>query len=612
MTDFNVAVRINASGNLSERAQRYSRDLGALSSRGQRYMGALGRGIGNVSTRLDNFGNRWTALAAGTGLIAGINYTADLSERFTQLGIQASASAEDIDKLKRKIFEAAQIPEIRADTGELTEAVAQVVNKTGDLQFAEDNLLNIARTLRATGASGADIGAMFAELQKQGYGSADAILATMDALVMQGKQGSFSLKEFAAQGERVLASYADQRDFDPMANIEAGAAMQVINRITGEAAQSTTVWQAMLRQFSDPKVLEKLDSLNIQVFDPEAIERGEKGLRPINELIEEIMAATEGGRTTLLAKLFADSSAREGFAAFASAENIALFRRLLDVQADGSTITADSARAAQEFNAVWGSITTKLKDYAQLKLSSPLKELSEWLGKLSTEELDEYLAKAETIAKITAGAYVVNKGARMAYGGYQTYQNVRGRRGSAAPVGGVVAPQGTQDVRVTNWPKDTGGGNKGGGKQGSTTVVAGGANDKGGGLAGGAAKAGGVFIAFEALDALFSLVPEATIHSINETAGFDATGLLGDTAEGAMYGGMIGSLVPVIGTAVGAGVGGLVGAINSLTNIIEQRVDDRKPLDINLSINGDFGMTAAVQPGEHPRMDSGVLMDISP
>ena len=172
--------------------------------------------------------------------------------------------------------------------------------------------------------------------------------------------------------------------------------------------------------FPTPKVLEKLDSINIQVFDPEALAKGEKGLRPINELIEEIMVATEGGKTTLLANLFADSEARKGFAAFASAENIALFRQLLNVQADGSTITEDSARAAQEFNAVWASITTKLKDYTQLKLSGPLEELSEWLGKISTEELDEYLAKAETIAKLAAGAYVVNKGARMAYGGYQS------------------------------------------------------------------------------------------------------------------------------------------------------------------------------------------------
>ena len=167
-----------------------------------------------------------------------------------------------------------------------------------------------------------------------------------------------------------------------------------------------------------------------------------------------------------------------------------------------------------------------------------------------------------------------------------------------------------QAVRVTNWPKSmaTGGGT--GGKDGAGAMVGGGG--KGSGLAGGAMKAGGIWVGAEILQSTFSAVPQSTVDNINNTAGFDATGLLGDTAEGAMYGAMFGSMVPVIGTAVGAGVGGLIGAINNLTGMIEQRVDDRKPVDVNLSIDSDFGITTSVAPGGHPRVDSGMMMDISP
>lgn len=160
---------------------------------------AAGRG-------LDKLGNRYTALLGGGAAALAVRGTMNLQEQLTRLGITADVSDEHIRKLHERILDTANAPDIRIDPSQIMAAVDSVMEKTGDLEFVEQNIRNIGLAIQASGAEGGAIGDIFAEFQKQGMSARDA-LASVDVLIAQGKAGAFTLKDLASLGPRVVTSY---------------------------------------------------------------------------------------------------------------------------------------------------------------------------------------------------------------------------------------------------------------------------------------------------------------------------------------------------------------------------------------------------------------------
>ena len=131
-------------------------------------------------------------LGVSIGALSAVKSAIDLDDRMVRLGLTANADAAAVNKLKRQIFETAQMPDIKLDTDSIISGLEVIMTKTGDLQFVEANVRNIALAIQASGESGDAMGAVFSEFAKFGY-TMEEILPLMDDLIAQGDQGAINI-----------------------------------------------------------------------------------------------------------------------------------------------------------------------------------------------------------------------------------------------------------------------------------------------------------------------------------------------------------------------------------------------------------------------------------
>ncbi|WP_018169087.1 phage tail tape measure protein [Thioalkalivibrio sp. ALMg9] len=475
MSELRASVVMDLQGNLQRQARRYEQSMAQLSQRGSRHMSRLSRVTGALGRGLDRIGNRWTALATGAAGIGTLRSLGRMEERFARLGIQSQRSAEDMERLRRQIFDTARAPDIRVDPSEITSAIESIIEKTGDLQFAEDNLRNIAAAISATGAEGTNIGEIMAEFQKMDVRAPEQVLRAIDTLNEQGKEGAFTLQNLAALGPRVVTAYSALGRQGPEALREMGAALQVIRQGTGSSEQAATAFEALLRTFQDADRASELQRRSgVQIFDPDELERGREVLRPINELMSEIVEAA-GGRTSRLSEVF-DAQAMRAFNSALAEYNrtgaVESLDRFLQVQGDGTATFRDSERAAQTSAAAMRNLASAWNDFADQNLSGPIQAAADALNSLDKETVDRWFRIGGAIAGIVASAYAIRSvgrlgrdltmGARSVLGGGMTTGGVAGGLGGAAS---RAAPT---PVYVVNWGGMPGGGAGRGGGAGGT------------------------------------------------------------------------------------------------------------------------------------------------
>lgn len=474
MSDLRTRILIDLGGNLEQRAQRYSGVLDRFSKTGQRSLGGLSRSAQAASNGLDRIGNRYTAVLTGAAGLGAIKMAAEHHARMTQLGVDASISAEAVEKLNQKIFETARQPDIRIDPTELLTAVEEIVKATGDLPFAERNLRNLGLVMRATAATGSDVGAMVTELQKlDKAASPENIMLALDVFNVQGKAGAVALRDLAHVGPRVFAAYASMRKgADPATFVrELGAALQTIKGGTGNVEQAATSFEALMRVFSDKKRIEMFKKAGIQVFDPKALKAHREELRPINELMAEIIAKTKG-RVTLLDKLIPDAEAKRALTVSNLTENL---RNYYQVEADGSVTTGDAARNAKELTAALTSLHTSWTKFANNNLTGPITTLADTLNSLDQETVDRWLKLGTGLALSLGGLVIANQAIKF---GKETFGLGRwiltGGKGGKEGAGGLGGAAGgfgdAVPVYVVNGPSSIWPGS-GGGPAGSTAAA---------------------------------------------------------------------------------------------------------------------------------------------
>jgi hypothetical protein len=431
MVDLKTSVIVNLTGNLQRNAKRYTQALAGFSQTGARHMRRLSSVAASTGQMLDRMGNRYTGLLTGAAGIGSAKMVMALETRFTRLGIQANVGADNIARLKREIFEAAQAPEIRVDPSQITAAIEAIVEKTGDLQFARDNIANIGLAIQATGAEGGAIGEILAEFQKMGVKAPD-VLKSIDLLNVQGKEGAFTLQNLAALGPRVITAYTATGRAGTQALTEMGAALQMIRMGTGSSEQAATAFEALLRTLTDPDKIKKLQQVaGIQVFDPQRLAAGEKVLRPINELMTEIVAKSKGDRTKLGA-IF-DAEAMRAFnqagGEFMRTGRLDTMTKFMQVQADGKATMQDSARAAATSGAAMQNLYTSWKKFADGELSGPIQSLADALNSVEPGTVDRWMQIGKWVAIVGGGAVLARK-VQKGIGGL-------GKAGAAAAAGGL-------------------------------------------------------------------------------------------------------------------------------------------------------------------------------
>jgi hypothetical protein len=453
MSDLNTKLDINVGGNFTRRLSDNSRSLQRFSQNGQRQLGMLSRSAMSVSNGINRMGNRYTAILTGAAGAGTVKMLVGLESQFTRLGIQANMTAEEVASLKKEIFETANMPDIRLGVDELLSAVSAIIEQTGDKDFVKENIRNIGLMARATGTAGADVGKTMAEFQKNGNMMAEGVLLAIDGFNQQGKAGAYTLENFAAMGPRLFAAYGAMRSPEIATfNKELGAAMQVIRAGTGTSEQATTAFERLLATFADVEKIKILQRGGIQVFDPEQLKKGRKELRPITDLMQEIVEITKGD-ITKLSRIF-DAEALRAMNGLIKEFNlngqITSLDKFMAIQADGTQTLNDSARAAATADAAIQSLKNAWQQFADDNLAEHIRDIADALNSLEPERLQEALNTAKQIAIVLAGIYAANKALRMGMAASRFVKAGRGG-GMGGAAGGLSAAT-AMPVWVVNMP----------------------------------------------------------------------------------------------------------------------------------------------------------------
>lgn len=464
-----LSSELKSAGIDTRRLSEHERDLAAQTARAEKSLGRMAKraamvrtGLKGLGRGIDSIGNKYSGMISAVAAGAVVRQVGNLQERFVRLGIQARMSTEEVDKLKTTIFETAQQQDIRIDPSELTAAIEKIVEKTGNLDLARDNIRNIGLAIQATGAAGADIGAMVADLQEKfGIKSKEEFLEALDTMVAQGKMGAFTLQNLATQGEKVTSAYAALGRTGKEGLREMGALLQMYRKGTGSPEQAADALKATSADLVSKA--SQIQKLGVEVWEigPD----GKQRMRSVPQLLKEIITETDGDLTKL-AKIFGEG-ARNGVnalvAEYKKTGNLASMDQFLKVQGDGTELTKDATRAAETFNSAVTSLTAAWQLFADSNLAEPVQDLADAMGQLKPEEVQSII-KSLTIGAGVLGGLVA---ARKAIQGIAAIRRgVRGARrgglggmidsvgGGPAGFGGQVlsGQAGVQQVYVVNMP----------------------------------------------------------------------------------------------------------------------------------------------------------------
>lgn len=542
----------------------YSKELGKMGTATKKFSSDTLAAVNKIDGVFSGMKTKLGAIGVSLSLGAASNQIIDLDARLTRMGMTADASAEQVNRLKQKIFEAAQDPNIKMDPSKIVDALDVVMTKTGNLDYVEANVRNIAVAMQAAGSAGEDMGDVFSEFQKRNY-SADKISHLMDVLVKQGDQGEYTLQKLAKTGKAVLSSYSTIGDTVEDVK-KLNAVMQILVADTKNEELAATALDAVISELSDPKKQEKLGIIGVAVRDTEG------KFRDLADIMDDILGvAKKEGNIDFLSEVFGVTSMKAVRAFQNYGKN---YKKLTDDLGDTTgALEAKSARMAGTMKANLQNLQTTFLKFADTNLAKPLERLNDLLSYLS--EKPERLEKVFNTIKYGLGAIVAVKGLAKVSGfigsissGIRTLTggSMQAALGGALPGNGTGAASGTP-VFVTNM------GQGGIGASGNTADPA----LSGGKPAGSrlSFKQGAALAGVAALSSALVAVPQMLgelndIDNNPELKGKEkskakggavgaAVGSIGGAAAGALAGAAIGSVVPVIGTAIGGLVGGAIG-----------------------------------------------------
>lgn len=616
-----ASVVVDLVGNMSERARQFGRSIKDMSDSGSRSLRLLQLGAQQTGRALDGMANRYTAFATGGTMALGIRNVVEMDRSIRALGVASGNSAEQMEEIKQQLLATAQQSNIRIEYKELETAIGNIVELTGDLDFALANREVTAMTISATGASGQAVGGFMAEMQKMGL-TAQEVQASIAQMIAQGKEGAFTMQDLASLGPRVVSAYATSGRTGPQALQEMGAMLQMIRMSAGSSEQAATTFEALMRNFNNNKVLKSLQKRGIQVFDPEKLKQGEKVLRPINELVTEIIEKTKGD-TSKIAQVFTDSEAlrafNTGIAEYKRLGKVESLDRFMSVDADPQALVEDSQRMADSYAALLNNLNTAWMEFSTNNLSGPVEELAKTLRSLSQEDVQRWMEIGKNIVYVGAAAIAARKAWQAGTAIKRGVDALRGRgagagagSGGAGGVGGrggLGGIRGAIPVYIVDGPMsllpdrspDAPDKRRNGGRRGGRRVPMPGAGGPATPTFGGAPKVGTIArvgaplaVIGGAVDAGMVLMSDAPVDE-KVTGVSSAVGGAGGAWAGAVAGAAIGSAVPLIGTAIGGILGGALGYY--LGDFLGEKTGEaiNSTLDLKVKVEGPPGTTARVE-----------------
>lgn len=415
MQTIKTALELNLNGNIASQCANFSRGFAGMGSTGSQSLLKLAAGADKIHGALSTVFNRTTGLLGAIGAGVSMRGVADYETRITRLRLQAEVSKNEINSLNQAIYGTSQQRDINIDPSELLSAVEKIVGKTGDLEYAQNNLKNLAYAISATGAAGEDVGAMGADLmEKFGIKESKELLATLGLLVNQGKAGAFELRDLATQGERVTAAYARTGRQGKEAVAEMGAMLQMTRKAVGSPEQAATALEALIRNLKDPTKSGILKDAGIQLTDP----NDPKRMRSVIDIAKDLIKLTNGN-DSIISRVIDAEGMRALTSMIIEYNQTGGFKSVdsfLNTSSDPQKLLGDSKEMAMTFNGAMTSLKTALFVFANNNLAGPIKTLADALNSIKPEDFQEYMSMgletAKWMAIAWAGSKVLSVGAK--------------------------------------------------------------------------------------------------------------------------------------------------------------------------------------------------------
>jgi len=559
-------------------SQGMGKAAGSASGFAGKTLGAIekvDKAISGTAAKLAAFGLTLSVGAAAKGVI-------EMDHRMTRLGLSVNASAERISKMKRAIFDVAQAADVKIDPNNILSGIEVVISKTSDLQYAEDNIRNIALAIQATGESGESIADIFSEFEKFGYTS-EQISSFMDDMVAQANQGAFSLGDFAKAAPQIFSAYG-AIGTAPENILKANAALQILNSGMKSPQKAVAAFNSTMNELSDSEKQKNLRRLGIRVKDSAG------NFRDFNDIMLEIAEKSKDMHNVdYLNKIFSSSSMQAIRSYVSHGEK--MFKNLNDLGDTTGLLQKQSAKMANTLQSNIKNLQTAFYSFADSNLAKPLADLTSLLNKLTEDP--ERLKRVFTGIAVGIGAIAAVKGIA---GITRLVGSLLQLKNGNIDIGGALNMASAMPVYVTNWGGGTPGIGAGGQfpqpqapvpksqtpdiqlKDKPLTAAQNAVKNITPQQYAGAAGTSAVVAAFvkipQMLDELDEIKQneELTAKERGKAKGGaigDASGSIvgaaiggaGGIAAGAAVGAAVGSVVPILGTAVGALVGAGIGAL---------------------------------------------------
>ncbi|MCE7641095.1 phage tail tape measure protein [Vibrio fluvialis] len=451
-------IILNLAGNLAAKARQYGASMSEFARKNEKAMTLVRTTTAAAGRGIDTLGNRYVGLAATFATGATVRNIGNFEAQMTRLGTNAKLTSDQVNLLSQSILDLSTQKDIRIDTTQLAAGVDELLGKTGDFQFVQDNLENMGLFMQAFGADAQSTGAIFAQFREKGIRDSKAVMDTIDQLYSQFAIGSVNVKDLAGISEQLFATYQGK---GPQAISQMAALVQLFAKAKGNANESLTSIQAVFATFSDKKKVEFLNRQGIEVF-----KKGTKELREPVELLLEVLDKAKNDPMKL-GDVF-DQTALQGIASLYSQENKDLLLQMTSGTADFGATQEAAAKNAATLNSAMLSLNNSFNKFANERLADPIQELADAINEVDDESIQNWLKWGETALWVVGGLVAAKKGLDIA----ASIKNVFGKAPGGAGGAGGFADLGAMPVYVVNMP--------GGGFGGDVTdALGGGGNGKG-------------------------------------------------------------------------------------------------------------------------------------
>lgn len=429
-------IILNLAGNLAAKARQYGTSMSDFAKKNETAMTMIKRSSDAAGRGIDTLGNRYVGIAAAFATGATVRSIGNFSEQMTRLGTNAKLTDEQVATLKGNILELANQKDIRIDTTQFTAAVDELLGKTGDFEFVNNNIENMGLFMQAFGADAKSSGALFAQFREKGIKDAKEVMNVIDDLYSQFAVGSVNVKDLASISEQLFSVYQGK---GPAAITQMASLVQLFAKTKGNANESLTSIQGVFAAFSDKTKVAFLDKQGIAVF-----KKGTKELREPVELLLEILDKAKNDPLKL-GDVF-DQTSLQGLASLYSKDNKDLLMQMNTSTGQYGETQKAAAKNAAEFNNAIKSLNTSFNQFAESRLSKPIQDLADSINSVDDKTIENWLKWGEAALWIVGGLVAAKKGLDLA----GSIKNVFGSNKPGKGGKGGFADMGVMPVYVVN------------------------------------------------------------------------------------------------------------------------------------------------------------------